>query len=126
MAGHRWSLVGDQRSFERALLANEQNLELILDKAHFWDQHQSTNINDRQRLVINYLYDNYGKESGYLRTSIYTKLAKCSSDTALRDLQDMVAKKMLRAEDSRKKTNYVIVSPKGLRIPHVSMEAGLN
>ncbi len=108
------------RCFERALLASEQNLELILDKAHFWDQHQSTNINDRQRLVINYLYDNYGKESGYLRTSIYAKLAKCSSDTALRDLQDLVAKKMLRAEDSRKKTNYVIVSPKGLRIPHVS------
>jgi len=106
--------------FERALLASEQNLELILDKAYFWDQHQSTNINDRQRLVINYLYDNYGKESGYLRTSIYAKLTKCSSDTALRDLQDLVAKKMLKAEDSGKKTNYVIVSPKGIRIPKIS------
>ncbi|HRF39272.1 MAG TPA: DUF4172 domain-containing protein [Saprospiraceae bacterium] len=35
--------------FERALSASEQNLETILDKAHFWDKHKSTNINDRQR-----------------------------------------------------------------------------
>lgn len=105
--------------FERALLASEQNLEIILDKAHFWDKHKSTNINDRQRLVINYLYDNYEKEVGFLRTSTYAKLTKTSNDTALRDLQDLVAKKMLKAEDSGKKTNYVIVSPKDLRIPKI-------
>lgn len=103
--------------FERALLASEQNLEIILDKAHFWDRHKSTNINERQRLVINYLYDNYSKEVGFLRTSNYAKLAKCSTDSALRDLQDLVSKEMLKAEDSGKKTNYVIVSPKNLRIP---------
>lgn len=106
--------------FERALLASEQNLEIILDKAHFWDKHQSTNINDRQRLVINYLYDHYDKEVGFLRTSTYAKLAKCSTDTALRDLQDLVSKEMLTAEDSGKKTNYVIVSPKGIRIPKIT------
>lgn len=98
--------------FERALLASEQNLEIILDKAHFWDKHKLININDRQRLVINYLYDNYGKEVGFLRTSTYAKLTKCSTDTALRDLQDLVAKEMLKAEDSGKKTNYSIISPK--------------
>lgn len=98
--------------FERALIASEQNLGIILDKAHFWDRHKSTNINERQRLVINYLYDNHSKELGFLRTSTYAKLTKCSTDTALRDLQDLVAKVMLKAEDSGKKTNYVIVSPK--------------
>jgi len=106
--------------FERALLASEKNLEIILDKAHFWDQHKSTNINNRQRLVINYLYDHYDKEVGYLRTSSYAKLAECSNDTALRDLQDLVAKEMLKSEDSGKKTNYVIVSPKGIRIPKIT------
>ena len=106
--------------FERALSASEQNLETILDKAHFWDKHKSTNINDRQRLVINYLYDNYDKETGFLRTSTYAKLTQCSTDTALRDLQDLVSKEMLRAEDSGKKTNYIIVSPKGIRIPKIS------
>lgn len=105
--------------FKRALLASEQNLEIILDKAHFWDKHKSKNINDRQRLVINYLYDNYKKEMGFLRTSAYAKLAKCSTDTALRDLQDLVSKEMLRTEDRGKKTNYIIVSPKGVRIPRI-------
>jgi Fic family protein len=106
--------------FERALLASEQNLEIILDKAHFWDKHKSTNINDRQRLVINYLYDNFDKEVGFLRTSTYAKLTNCSTDTALRDLQDLVAKEMLKSEDGGKKTNYTLVSPKGLRIPKIS------
>jgi Fic family protein len=106
--------------FERALLASEQNLEIILDKAHFWDRHKSTNINERQRLVINYLYDNYSKELGFLRTSTYAKLTKCSTDTALRDLQDLVAKEMLKAEDSGKKTNYIIISPKNIKIPKIN------
>jgi Fic family protein len=108
--------------FERALMASEENLEIILDKAHFWDKHRSTNINNRQRLVINYLYDNYRKEVGFLRTSTYAKLTKCSTDTALRDLQDLVAKEMLKAEDSGKKTNYIIISPKEIRIPKISDE----
>jgi Fic family protein len=108
--------------FERALMASEENLEIILDKAHFWDKHRSTNINDRQRHVINYLYDNYSNEVGFLRTSTYAKLTKCSTDTALRDLQDLVAKEMLKAEDSGKKTNYIIISPKKIRIPKISDE----
>jgi len=106
--------------FERALIASEQNLEIILDKAHFWDRHKSTNINERQRLVINYLYDNYSKEVGFLRTSTYAKLSNCSTDSALRDLQDLVVKGILKAEDSGKKTNYVVVSPKNIRIPKIN------
>jgi Fic family protein len=106
--------------FERALMSSEMNLEIILDKAYFWDKHKFTTINDRQRLVINYLYDNYLIEVGFLRTSTYAKLNKCSNDTALRDLQDLVAKKMLKSEDSGKKTNYIIVSPKNIRIPGIT------
>jgi Fic family protein len=106
--------------FERALLSSEHNLEIILDKAKFWDRNKSENINERQRLVINYLYDNYDKKFGFLRTSVYAQLAKCSTDSALRDLQDLVQKQMLSIEDRGKKTNYSIVSPKGIRIPKIS------
>ena len=106
--------------FERALLASEQNLELILDKAHFWDKHKSTQVNERQRFVINYFYDNYYNGVGFLRSSAYAKLVKCSTDTALRDLQDLVSKEMLKIENKGKKTNYIIVSPKGIRIPKIS------
>jgi len=108
--------------FERALLSSEKNLEIILDKAHFWDRHKLTTINSRQRLTINYLYDNYDKEVGFLRTSTYAKLANCSTDTALRDLQDLVTKGILKSEDSGKKTNYLINSPKNMRIPKTSTE----
>jgi len=106
--------------FERALLASEMNLEIILDKSHFWEKHKFTSINERQRKTINYLYDNYDKEVGFLRTSTYAKLTDCSTDTALRDLQDLVEKEILKSEDTGKKTNYLIVSPKNLRIPKIS------
>jgi len=106
--------------FERALLSSEKNLEIILDKARFWEKHKFTSINDRQRKIINSLYDNYDKEVGFLRTSTYAKLADCSTDTALRDLQDLVEKGILKSEDSGKKTNYLIISPKNIRIPKIS------
>lgn len=105
--------------FKRALLSSEKNLEIILDKARFWDKHKFTPINERQRLIINYLYDYYDKEVGFLRTSTYSKLAKCSTDTALRDLQDLVTKGMLKSEDSGKRTNYLVISPKNIRIPKI-------
>jgi Fic family protein len=106
--------------FERALLSSEKNLEIILDKSYFLEKHKFTSINHRQRKIINYLYDNYDKEIGFLRTSTYAKMADCSTDTALRDLQDLVEKEILKSEDTGKKTNYLIVSPKNLRIPKIS------
>jgi Fic family protein len=105
--------------FERALLSSENNLKIILDKAHFWNIHKFTTINSRQRQIINYLYDNYDKEVGYLRTSIYAKIANCSTDTALRDLQDLIKKDILRSENKGKKTNYLIISPQNIRIPKI-------
>ena len=108
--------------FERALLASGKNLEIVLDKAKFWELHKNKGINDRQRFIINYLYDNYDKETAFLRTSSYSKLQKCSTDTALRDLKDLVEKEMLKADDSGKKTNYLINSPANIRIPKIEAE----
>jgi len=108
--------------FERALHASEQNLEIVLDKAKFWELHKNKGINDRQRFIINYLYDNRNKEAGFLRTSSYAKLQKCSTDTALRDLKDLLKKDMLKAEDRGKKTNYLINSPANIRIPKIETE----
>jgi Fic family protein len=108
--------------FERALLASGKNLEMVLDKAKFWELHKDKGINERQRFIINYLYDNYDKEIAFLRTSTYSKLQKCSTDTALRDLNDLIEKEMLKAEDSGKKTNYLINSPASIRIPRIKAE----
>jgi Fic family protein len=105
--------------FGRALIASEKNLEVILDKVKFWELHRDKGINERQRCIINYLYDNCDREIGFLRSSSYAKLQKCSTDTALRDLRDLVEKEMLRADDSGKKTNYLINSPTNIRIPRI-------
>lgn len=106
--------------FERALLSSDKNLEIILDKSKFWDIHREMLINERQRMIINFFYDNYGKSFEFLRTKVYAQLAQCSTDTALRDLQDLVGKGMLTVEDSGKKTNYLINSPSKLTIPKVA------
>jgi len=105
--------------FGRALLASGQHLEIVLDKAKFWKLHNDKKINERQRFIINYLYDSYDKEIGFLRTSSYAKLQKCSTDTALRDLRDLVEKEMLLADDSGKKTNYLVNSPSNIKIPRI-------
>jgi Fic family protein len=103
--------------FERALLKSEQNLNIILDKARFWDKNKDIHVNDRQHSVINYLYDNYGRSIEFLHTSAYAKLAGCSADTALYELQDLVNKGMLLVDDSGNKTHYLIVSPANIQIP---------
>ena len=72
------------------------------------------------KIELLYFYDNYYNGVGFLRSSAYAKLVKCSTDTALRDLQDLVSKEMLKIENKGKKTNYIIVSPKGIRIPKIS------
>jgi Fic family protein len=105
--------------FERALLSSEKNLEIILDKARFWDKYKAVSMNERQRLMINYSYDNYDKETGFLRTSSWAKITGCSMDTALRDLQDLVNKRLLIVEGGGKKMNYLIASPGNIRIPKI-------
>jgi len=109
--------------FERALLASEKNLEIVLDKAKFWELHKDKGINDRQRFILNYLYDNYDKTLVFLRTSPYAKLQKCSTDTALRDLKDLVEKEMLKVESNGNKTNYLINSPANIRIPKIEAKS---
>lgn len=59
-------------------------------KAKLWDKVNQYPVNDRQRLIINHmLEDNF---VGHMNTSKYAKLAKCSTDTALRDIQDLLSR----------------------------------
>lgn len=72
----------------RALQGAEASLARILQKAATWDWiNQSTTLGDRQRLVINALMDGPDAE---LSTSRYAKLSRCSLDTALRDIKQLL------------------------------------
>tara|TARA_B100000686_G_scaffold146124_1_gene153598 strand:- start:459 stop:1568 length:1110 start_codon:yes stop_codon:yes gene_type:complete len=71
----------------RAISNAEATLGNVLFKAQLWDIINQKPVNDRQRLIINRMLED-GFE-GFMNTSKYAKLAKCSNDTALRDIQEL-------------------------------------
>jgi Fic family protein len=71
----------------RAIEGAQTTLGSVLSKARFWQKIKDTPLNDRQRLVLNRLLDGF---EGKLTTSKWAKLAKCSQDTALRDVLFLV------------------------------------
>lgn len=88
----------------RAFEGSEQALASVLAKARFWDRHRSTSVNERQRAIINRLFNDF---EGKLTSSKWAKLTKTSNDTALRDIQDLVGKGILvRDEGGGRSTSY--------------------
>jgi Fic family protein len=87
-----------------AIDSTEVTLSTILHKAAFWKLHATTNLNDRQQKIINRLLDGF---DGKLTTSKWGKINKCSQDTALRDIQDLIKKNILYKEPGGgRSTNY--------------------
>ena len=72
---------------DRAFDGTEETLGSVLLKARFWETHAETSFNDRQRLMLNKLLDGF---EGKLTSSKWATIAKCSQDTALRDIQGLV------------------------------------
>jgi len=81
----------------RAVDGAEENLANILRKAKIWEEINQAPVNERQRKVINRLLDGF---DGKLSTSKYAKLAKCSGDTALRDIKPLLDRGILVQEES--------------------------
>ncbi len=90
-----------------ALISTEQTLKRVHFKVDFWDIHKATDLNARQRLMLNKLLDGF---DGKLKTSKWAKIAKCSADTALRDIKDLIEKGILKQEESGgRSTNYELI-----------------
>jgi Fic family protein len=88
----------------RALENTEETLKRVLQKADFWDRNKETVLNSRQRLMLNKLFDGF---DGKLKSSKWAKITKCSADTALRDIKDLIEKGILKQVDSGgRSTNY--------------------
>lgn len=91
----------------RALETTEKTMQKVLQKADFWDKHKDTVLNGRQRLMLNKLLDGF---DGKLKSSKWAKIAKCSADTALRDIKDLIEKGILKQEESGgRSTNYELI-----------------
>lgn len=83
-----WFLGCLDRAFDEA----EKTLAPVFRKARFWGSHAGASFNDRQCLMLNKLLD--GME-GKLTSSKWAKMTKCSQDTALRDILDLVDRGIL-------------------------------
>lgn len=78
---------------DRAIDGAEGTLGAVLNKARMWERINRQPVNERQRLVINRMLNGF---KGFLSTSKYAKLAKCSTDTALRDIRELLERGILR------------------------------
>jgi Fic family protein len=93
----------------RAIDGSEQILAAVLHKAKLWQKINLKPVNERQRLVINRLLSDF---QGYLTTSKYAKLAKCSPDTSLRDIRELLNRGILLQNPSGgRSTSYRLAEP---------------
>lgn len=100
-------LVWYLNCLKHALENSENSIAKILNKTHFWDRIKDVPINERQRLMINKLLEGF---DGKLKSSKWAKITKCSEDTALRDIKDLVSKSILKQEDAGgRSTSYTLV-----------------
>jgi len=91
---------------KEAIIASNTIIDKVVRKHQFWMQNNVHIGNDRQRFMLNKLMDNF---EGNLTTSKWAKMTKVSTDTALRDITDLVNKRILvRAESGGRSVNYIL------------------
>jgi len=98
-----WFLACLARVFDGAGSA----LAGVLTKARFWEKHAADPLNDRQRDMLNRLLDGF---EGKLTSSKWAKIEKCSPDTALRDINDLLQRGILERDEGRgRSTSYSLM-----------------
>ncbi len=93
---------------ERSLDAADQISSVVLRKAKYWEWLSAKKLNDRQQRMINKLLDN--EFFGKLTSSKWAKMNKCSTDTALRDINDLIEQGILEKDGSGgRSTGYQLI-----------------
>ena len=97
---------------DRAIDDADRMLGSVLTKAQLWQRINLDPVNARQRQIINRMLDDF---KGYMTTPKYAKLAKCSTDTALRDIRILMDRGILiKNPGSGKRTSYRLATPENL------------
>ncbi|MEG2515019.1 MAG: Fic family protein, partial [Bacteroidaceae bacterium] len=92
---------------ESALIETAQSVSNVLSKSDFWEKHRLVSMNERQKKMINILFDGF---DGKLTSSKWGKMTKCSPDSALRDIQDLISKNILqKTDEGGRSTNYELM-----------------
>jgi Fic family protein len=76
-----------------AVNQSQHTLHTVLTKTRFWQRCATMQLNQQQVAMLNKLFDDF---EGKLTSSKWAAIAKCSADTALRDINDLIAKSVLR------------------------------
>ena len=100
----QWFLQTLYQAIEQA----NHTLEDVLHKARFWRHWAMTPMNERQIKLLNRLLDGF---DGKLTTSKWAAIAKCSSDTALRDITELLERGILQKEEAGGRSTSYVVSP---------------
>src|SRR4051812_49005390 len=94
---------------DRAFDGTEKTLAAVFRKAEFWKKHAATKINERQCDIINRLIDGF---EGKLTSSKWAAIEKCSPDTALRDITELLELGVLQKDPGGgRSTSYSLVEP---------------
>ncbi len=98
-------------TLHRAVDQAQHTLDAVLVKARFWQRWATTPLNERQVKLLNWLLDGF---PGKLISSKWATIAKCSPDTALRDINELLARGLLRKSASGgRSTSYELNDPSG-------------
>ncbi|HSV57407.1 MAG TPA: Fic family protein [Variovorax sp.] len=96
-------------TLRQAIDQAQHTLDAVLAKTRFWQQWATTPLNERQVKLINRMLDGF---EGKLTSSKWAAIAKCSPDTALRDITDLLARGVLRKSDAGgRSTRYELNRP---------------
>lgn len=95
----KWFLDSLLQSMEQT----NETIGSILKRAQFWEIHRAVDFNTRQHKILQLLLDDF---FGKLTVSKYAKITKVSTDTSLRDIQDLISKEVLEQEGSGRGTSY--------------------
>lgn len=91
----------------KAIESASSSLDIVIRKAQFWETLAEVPLNERQRKIISRLLEGL---DGKLTSSKWAKMAKCSQDTAYRDILDLVNRGILiKNPESGRSTSYSLV-----------------
>jgi Fic family protein len=89
-----------------SMTQTDETISLTLKRAQFWETHRTTDFNSRQQKILQLLLEDF---FGKLTVSKYAKITKVSTDTSLRDIQDLIGKGILSQEGSGRGTSYKFI-----------------
>lgn len=93
---------------EHSIDSTSRMLETVVEKAKFFQHHNNgASFNERQTKIINRLFDGF---HGTLTSEKWRKMTKTSLPTALRDIDDLITKGVLRREGAGKATHYFLIA----------------